>query len=193
MSHPAAPSVLIASLLSTWCSGAFPRPPVASWIPPAIPGLDSSRRPALELLACRLALALSNTPLRRGVDSALTRGTHVAIRFGDLDHHSTAAVASLPIPAHRLAWLLHPAGPRLVAIALDSLPIAFDLGGGKHRLDPTRPPQTPVLVVEFVPTPLLPAIQLNSPALPSPLGARGRVPARRSPPGSISPCQERSP
>lgn len=58
----------------------------------------------------------------------------------------------LPYPEHRRQWLGD--GRLLVATqARDGeLPVAFDLKGGRHLLDPTRPPQTPVLAVVPVET-----------------------------------------
>lgn len=57
-----------------------------------------------------------------------------------------------PVPEHRAAW----AGGEnvLVATALGDrdAPIAFDLGGTRHVLDPARPPATPVLALVPVET-----------------------------------------
>ena len=53
----------------------------------------------------------------------------------------------LPVPAHRRAG--RGESRLLVATAArdGDIPVAFDLQGGRHYLDPTRPPQTPVLAV----------------------------------------------
>jgi hypothetical protein len=58
----------------------------------------------------------------------------------------------LPVPAHRAAWKGD--ARLLVATAArdGDLPVAFDLHGGRHLLDPTRPPETPVLAVVPVET-----------------------------------------
>ncbi|MEO8138883.1 MAG: hypothetical protein ABI742_04500 [Gemmatimonadota bacterium] len=58
----------------------------------------------------------------------------------------------LPEPMHRRQWKGD--GKLLVATqARDGeLPVAFDLKGGRHFLDPTRPPLTPVLAVVPVET-----------------------------------------
>lgn len=58
----------------------------------------------------------------------------------------------LPVPSHRAQWQ---GGTRLlVATAArdGDLPVAYDLGGNRHLLDPTRPPDTPVLAVVPVET-----------------------------------------
>jgi len=53
----------------------------------------------------------------------------------------------LPVPEHRAAWAGD--GRLLVATAArdGEIPVAYDLAGGRHLLDPTRPPFTPVLAV----------------------------------------------
>lgn len=58
----------------------------------------------------------------------------------------------LPVPAHRTQW--HGDTRLLVATAAadGDLPVAFDLNGNRHLLDPTRPPSTPVLAVVPVET-----------------------------------------
>jgi hypothetical protein len=58
----------------------------------------------------------------------------------------------LPVPAHRRAWR-GDAGLLVATQARDGeLPVAFDLHGGRHLLDPARPPDTPVLAVVPVET-----------------------------------------
>ncbi len=58
----------------------------------------------------------------------------------------------LPSPEHRRQWR----GDARLLVATQArdgeLPVAFDLKGGRHLLDPTRPPQTPVLAVVPVET-----------------------------------------
>lgn len=53
----------------------------------------------------------------------------------------------LPVPAHRRSWR----GDTRLLVATQArdgeLPVAYDLQGGRHLLDPSRPPQTPVLAV----------------------------------------------
>ena len=53
----------------------------------------------------------------------------------------------LPVPEHRAAWKGD--DRLLVATAArdGEIPVAYDLSGGRHLLDPTRPPFTPVLAV----------------------------------------------
>ncbi len=58
----------------------------------------------------------------------------------------------LPVPVHRERWQGE-AGLLVATAARDGdLPVAFDLTGGRHLLDPTRPPRTPVLAVVPVET-----------------------------------------
>ena len=58
----------------------------------------------------------------------------------------------LPVPAHRSQWK----GEAKVLVATAArdgdLPVAYDLDGGRHFLDPTRPPLTPVIAVVPVET-----------------------------------------
>jgi hypothetical protein len=58
----------------------------------------------------------------------------------------------LPVPAHRAAWR----GDDRLLVATQGrdgdVPVAFDLRGGRHILDPARPPLTPVLAVVPVET-----------------------------------------
>ncbi len=58
----------------------------------------------------------------------------------------------LPVPEHRARW--RGDTKLLVATAARDrdLPVAYDLQGRRHLLDPTRPPQTPVLAVVPVET-----------------------------------------
>jgi hypothetical protein len=58
----------------------------------------------------------------------------------------------LPVPAHRAAW--RGDANLLVATAAKDgeVPVAYDLQGGRHLLDPARPPDTPVLAVVPVET-----------------------------------------
>ena len=58
----------------------------------------------------------------------------------------------LPVPAHRQRWKGD--DRLLVATAArdHDIPVAYDLTGGRHLLDPDRPPDTPVLAVVPVET-----------------------------------------
>jgi hypothetical protein len=58
----------------------------------------------------------------------------------------------LPVPAHRAAWKGD--SKLLVATAANDgeVPVAFDLQGGRHLLNPATPPKTPVLAVVPVET-----------------------------------------
>jgi len=53
----------------------------------------------------------------------------------------------LPVPEHRAAWKGD--DHLLVATAArdGEIPVAFDLAGGRHLLDPSRPPFTPVIAI----------------------------------------------
>lgn len=83
----------------------------------------------------------------------------------------------LPVPAHRAAWT---GDERLLVATADKdgdIPVAYDLNGGRHLLDPTRPPQTPVLAVVPVETdfdhPVTPFAQSCPPDIPGCGGTGG--------------------
>jgi len=69
----------------------------------------------------------------------------------------------LPVPDHRSQWQ----GDEHVLVATAArdkdVPVAFDLKGGRHLLDPARPPATPVLAVVPVETNFdAPAVRPNA-------------------------------
>ncbi len=102
----------------------------------------------------------------------------------DLDQ-GPAVEVYFPVPAHRARW--DGGTDLLVGTAeLDSdAPVAWDLMGRRHRLDPKTPPATPVLMVEraeqvFSPRPAaIPTCLLDC----SGPGGNGGVPAPTAPQG----------
>jgi len=102
---------------------------------------------ALEPVARRVALALGDTEVRDRFHRALAEHPGHALSLAPLVAFPTVLVARIPLPDHARRWLAEPSQPVLVAAGSDGLPIAFDLGGGRHRLDPTRPPRTPVILL----------------------------------------------
>ena len=140
----------------------------------------SAETQALEPVARRLALALGDQAFRRRLHDQLGQSPFREHKL-QLQHHLTAgggqelqAVARqngesagvtdsvlhaaqpleiyLPVPAHRRAWQ----GDSRLLVATQArdheLIVAYDLQGGRHYLDPTRPPETPVLAVVPVET-----------------------------------------
>jgi hypothetical protein len=102
---------------------------------------------ALEPVARRVALALADTEVRVRFHRALAEHPGQTLPLAPLVAFPTVLVALIPLPEHARRWLAEPSQPILVAAGSDGLPIAFDLGGGRHRLDPTRPPRTPVILL----------------------------------------------
>ncbi|MEO8636373.1 MAG: hypothetical protein ABI587_13955 [Gemmatimonadales bacterium] len=135
---------------------------------------------ALEPVARRLALALGEPAFRQRLHDELERSPfrehklqlqrHLASGGGQelralaqLNGESAATTDSivrraqlleiyLPVRAHRTAWK----GDNRLLVATQAkdheLIVAYDLQGGRHYLDPTRPPDTPVLAVVPVET-----------------------------------------
>ena len=166
-----------ALLLAGACTDRSVTPPP----PDAIPAAEvapSSRRP--EALARMVAKGLKNPAFRAYLKAQLDASPYVehklqfetflaansgralreiagenATTNDALVKQAKAAVALevyFPVAAHRAAWT----GDEqvLVATALtdDDPPIAFDLDGGRHVLDPKVPPATPVLALVPVET-----------------------------------------
>ena len=65
---------------------------------------------------------------------------------------SRALEVYLPVPAHRAEWKGDTRLLVATAAADGDIPVAYDLRGGRHFLDPAHPPQTPVLAVVPVET-----------------------------------------
>ncbi len=89
----------------------------------------------------------------RGEFHALARLARESEAVTDSVLRATQALeVYLPVPAHRRQWT----GDTRLLVATQArdgeLPVAYDLQGGRHFLDPTRPPQTPVLAVVPVET-----------------------------------------
>jgi hypothetical protein len=89
----------------------------------------------------------------RGELRALARLNAESEGSVDSAFRSTPALeVYLPVPGHRSLWQ----GDENVLVATAArdkdVPVAFDLNGGRHLLDPTRPPDTPVLAVVPVET-----------------------------------------
>jgi hypothetical protein len=71
------------------------------------------------------------------------------------DQEAKAAISLeiyFPVPAHRSAWLGDENVLVATAITDRDVPIAFDPGGGRHLLDPAKPPETPVIALVPVET-----------------------------------------
>ncbi|MEP6571351.1 MAG: hypothetical protein ABJD11_01605 [Gemmatimonadota bacterium] len=136
------------------------------------PSPESAR---LERLAGRFARALADSGFRARVRTALDASPfpehkiHLG-RFlsgdsrrgiGDLAHFSgeTAATVDadladpmelevyLPVPAQRRTWNGDERVLVATAVGDRDIPVAFDLHGGRHFLDPNRPPETPVIAI----------------------------------------------
>jgi len=58
----------------------------------------------------------------------------------------------LPVPAHRAAWTGDENVFVATAITDRDVPVAFDPRGGRHLLDPAKPPETPVIALVPVET-----------------------------------------
>ena len=85
--------------------------------------------------------------------AALARGTGRAAT--DLAGEADRAIPLemyLPVPAHARAWTGGPNVLVATAIADHDVPVAFDVQGNRHLLDPERPPTTPVIAVVPVET-----------------------------------------
>src|SRR2546430_13484928 len=135
-----------------------------------------------ELLARSLALALGDPALRAHVKAELDRSPFrehklsfqrflaagpgggealatMARRTGvatvDLAREADRAIPlemSLPVPEHRRRWTGDANVLVATAIADHDVPVAFDVQGNRHLLDPERPPSTPVIAVVPVET-----------------------------------------
>lgn len=146
------------------------------------PGVASNRAEAgrAEQVARRLALALRDPALRAELNTALQlspvaehklhfqrylaegsgrRAARIAAATGGSAEDVTAEALGavplevyLPVPAHREAW--NGGESLLVATAISEheAPVAFDLDGRRHLLDPAVPPATPVLALVPVET-----------------------------------------
>src|SRR3989441_3900604 len=135
-----------------------------------------------ELLARSLALALGDPAFRAHVKGELDRSPYrehklpfqrflaagpgggealatMARRTGvataDLAREADRAIPLemyLPVPEHRRRWTGDANVLVATAIADHDVPVAFDVQGNRHLLDPERPPTTPVIAVVPVET-----------------------------------------
>lgn len=182
MSRISAPIVLVASLALAACGtedpARAPTAPGSASISATLTVSPETRQ--LEGITRRFALALSDPEFRarlyarlaaspfpegkiqlqrtladrgRGEFRALARLNRESENTTDSVLRVTRALeVYLPDPEHRRQWT---GGTRLLVAtqARDGeLPVAFDLEGGRHLLDPTRPPLTPVLAIVPVET-----------------------------------------
>jgi hypothetical protein len=88
-----------------------------------------------------------------GALAAMARGTGLAA--ADLARTAERAIPLemyLPVPEHRRAWTGDANVLVATAIADHDPPVAFDVQGNRHVLDPERPPATPVIAVVPVET-----------------------------------------
>ncbi len=171
-------ATLTLAACSTTDQSAEPTAPVSSNLTQTL--TVSAETQALEPVARRLALALGDPAFRQRLhwrlehsavrehklqlQRDLTADGGQELRAVAKRNGESAAVTDsvlraaqpleiyLPVGTHRAAW--RGEGRLLVATqARDhELIVAYDLQGGRHYLDPTRPPETPVLAVVPVET-----------------------------------------
>lgn len=180
MFHKVLPWLLPAAVALAACAGeGTPPEPTA---PPSAPLTLSvtPETGRLEGIARRLARALADSAFRARLHARLQASPypegkiHLQRSFGGTNRSELRAMSKLnrepeastdsilsraqalevylPVPAHRTLWQ---GDPRLlVATAAQDgdLPVAYDVKGNRHLLDPTRPPDTPVLAVVPVET-----------------------------------------
>ena len=173
------PAVLAATVLLAGCASEE-SPPMAPEAPSPLTALVSRETSQLEGVARRLARALQNPDFRTRLyrrlqgspypegkvhlQRTLRASGQAELRaMAALNDESEAALDAtlrgtqalelyLPVPAHRAQW----SGDDRLLVATQArdgeVPVAFDLRGGRHILDPARPPLTPVLAVVPVET-----------------------------------------
>jgi hypothetical protein len=180
MSRVPQTAVLLTVLCSAACNDRE-SPPTAPPEPTVSAAADiSPDTRQLEGLVRRFALALRNPGFRAEVEARLDASPYpegkihlqrflseksraatkvVALENGESEQ-STDSVARatrqlevyLPVPDHRRRWN----GDTHLLVATQArdgeIPVAFDLNGGRHFLDPGKPPTTPVLAVVPVET-----------------------------------------
>ena len=175
------PWLLSATVALAACAGDRSPPEPTGPASPAPPNLSVTPETSrLEGVARRLARALADSAFRARLHARLRASPypegkiHLQRSFsganrGELramsklngeSETATASVISqaqalevyLPVPAHRSRW--HGDTQLLVATAArdGDLPVAYDLKGNRHLLDPNQPPETPVLAVVPVET-----------------------------------------
>lgn len=190
------PAIVAATILLAGCASEEP-PPTAPDQSSPLTALVSRETSQLEGVARRLAHALEDpefrTRLYRRLQASpypegkvqlqrtLRAEGHAELRaMAALNREPEAALDAtlgatqplevyLPVPAHRTQWR----GDDRLLVATQArdgeVPVAFDLRGGRHILDPSRPPLTPVLAVVPVETDFdEPAITTNITAVCDP-------------------------
>ncbi len=202
-------ATLLLAACSTTDQPAEPTAPVSSNLSQAL--TVSAETQALEPVARRLALALGEPGFRQRLHDHLERSPFREHKL-QLQRHLAAgggqelrAVAQrnvesasttdsvlraaqpleiyLPVPAHRAAWK----GDSRLLVATQArdheLIVAYDLQGGRHYLDPTRPPDTPVIAVVPVETDFdnVGGVSGNATCLPPTCGGGGGGPGIVSP------------
>jgi hypothetical protein len=176
-------SLLAVALLAAGCPRARShRAADTWWLASVAQSTDAAETARLQRFARRLAIALADTGFRSRFDCALSLNRNAGVLLEPLLPAASGLIASIPVPAHRRAWLDRASRAVLVAVHASGLPVAFDLRGGRHRLDPTRPPQTPVILLGVVRPGSASALPAPPPRLPpAKAGVEGASRSRESP------------
>jgi len=117
------------------------------WSTPPVEPRVSAEAERLAPVARRLGLALGRPGFRVWFDSALRASPAGVVRIGRLASRGDPLFASIPVARHWNRWTDAPGTPVLVAVGREGVPLAFDQRGGRHVLDPGRPPETPVVLI----------------------------------------------
>ncbi|MEO5826026.1 MAG: hypothetical protein ABIR59_09075 [Gemmatimonadales bacterium] len=104
--------------------------------------LDRSRAPEHKLQF----QALTRAEAAKLLGSLATGGTTLDAVLADLDQARHLELY-LPVESHRANWQGDEQFLVATAGADGEAPVAFDTRGGRHRLDPDKPPATPVLAL----------------------------------------------
>ncbi len=90
-----------------------------------------------------------------GGEALATMARRTGVAMADLAREADRAIPLemyLPVPEHRRRWTGDANVLVATAIADHDVPVAFDVQGNRHLLDPERPPSTPVIAVVPVET-----------------------------------------
>src|SRR5438128_11712051 len=90
-----------------------------------------------------------------GGEALATMARRTGVATADLAREADRAIPLemyLPVPEHRRRWTGDANVLVATAIADHDVPVAFDVQGNRHLLDPERPPTTPVIAVVPVET-----------------------------------------
>src|SRR5205807_4631142 len=85
-----------------------------------------------------------------GGEALATMARRTGVATADLAREADRAIPLemyLPVPEHRRRWTGDANVLVATAIADHDVPVAFDVQGNRHLLDPGRPPTTPVIAV----------------------------------------------